>query len=457
MNILIALTIIGVIAMLSEILRFRKVLYPLALTGLVAGLVLCVMEWGSSIRYFHDMMFMDNYAIAFSMVMIGTTFIWFLLNPAYLRNHEHEADYTALITFSLAGAVVMVSFADLTMLFLGIEILSIAMYIMAASNKMELRSNESGFKYFMLGAFATGFLLFGIALIYGVTGTFNLQELAGFVSANKANLPGMFYAGLLLMIVGLTFKISAAPFHFWAPDVYEGAPTPVTAYMATVVKTAAFAAFLRLFMTCFSGIADWWAPMLAIFSAISMLAGNVLAVYQKSMKRMLAYSSISHAGYMLMAIVAMNQNSDGALLLYTAAYAIGSISIFTLLVSMTSNGNEMINSLRGFSNVNKIPAILITITMLSLAGIPPVAGFFAKYYVFLSAIESGYTWLVLVGVLSSLIGVYYYFRIIITMFQPADRESTQIQFSNSQNAVLWLTVILSLILGFMPGFLTGSI
>ncbi|MBK7969169.1 MAG: hypothetical protein IPK08_09675 [Bacteroidetes bacterium] len=192
MNILIALTIIGVIAMLSEILRFRKVLYPLALTGLAAGLVLCVMEWGSSIRYFHDMMFMDNYAIAFSMVMIGTTFIWFLLNPAYLRNHEHEADYTALITFSLAGAVVMVSFADLTMLFLGIEILSIAMYIMAASNKMELRSNESGFKYFMLGAFATGFLLFGIALIYGVTGTFNLQELAGFVSANKANLPGMF-------------------------------------------------------------------------------------------------------------------------------------------------------------------------------------------------------------------------------------------------------------------------
>lgn len=457
MNILIALTIIGVIAMLSEILRFRKVLYPLALTGLAAGLVLCAMEWGSNVRYFHDMMFMDNYAIAFSMVLIGTTFIWFLLNPAYLRNHEHEADYTALITFSLAGAVVMVSFADLTMLFLGIEILSIAMYIMAASNKMELRSNESGFKYFMLGAFATGFLLFGIALIYGVTGTFNLQELAGFVSANKTNLPGMFYGGLLLMIVGLAFKISAAPFHFWAPDVYEGAPTPVTAYMATVVKTAAFAAFLRLFMTCFSGIADWWAPMLAIFSAISMLAGNILAVYQKSLKRMLAYSSISHAGYMLMAIVAMNQNSDGALLLYTAAYAIGSLSIFTLLVSMTSNGNEMINSLRGFSSVNKIPAILITITMLSLAGIPPVAGFFAKYYVFLSAIESGYTWLVLVGVLSSLIGVYYYFRIIIAMFQPADRESTQIQFSASQNAVLWLTVILSLILGFMPGFLTGSI
>ena len=312
MNILIALTIIGVIAMLSEILRFRKVLYPLALTGLAAGLVLCAMEWGSNIRYFHDMMFMDNYAIAFSMVLIGTTFIWFLLNPAYLRNHEHEADYTALITFSLAGAVVMVSFADLTMLFLGIEILSIAMYIMAASNKMELRSNESGFKYFMLGAFATGFLLFGIALIYGVTGTFNLQELAGFVSANKANLPAMFYGGLLLMIVGLAFKISAAPFHFWAPDVYEGAPTPVTAYMATVVKTAAFAAFLRLFMTCFSGIAEWWAPMLAIFSAISMLAGNILAVYQKSVKRMLAYSSISHVGYMLMAIVAMNQNSDGA-------------------------------------------------------------------------------------------------------------------------------------------------
>lgn len=457
MNILIILTGIGLVAMLSEIFRVRKVVYPVTIAGLIATIAAVCMNWGTHQRFFSDMMFLDNYALGFTAVMVGTTLIWFLLNAGYMRDHEHETDYTALIIFALAGATVMVSYADLTMLFIGLEILSISMYVMSAANKNELRSNEAGLKYFLLGAFATGFLLFGIALIYGVTGTFNIQELTAFVSANRLALPPMFYAGVLLMMVGLTFKVSAAPFHFWAPDVYEGAPTPVTGFMSTVVKTAAFAAFLRLFSASFISISDWWTPVLAIFSAISMIGGNLLAVYQKSLKRMLAYSSISHAGYMLMALVAANQTSSGALLLYVAAYSVGSLGIFSILLSLTNSGNESVSALKGFASIHKFPAFMITVIMLSLAGIPPVAGFFAKYYLFVATLQTGYTWLVLVAILSSLVGVYYYFRVIIAMFQPSDRETTQIQLSTTQQVALVLAFILSIVIGLFPGFITGSI
>ncbi len=441
--------------MLSEILNFRKALFPLVLVGLLAAFGFAIMDWNTGVRYFNDMMFFDNFAIAFSSVMILTVFIWFLLSKDYICNSTHQTDFTSLIIFSLAGAVVMASFSDLTMLFLGLEILSIAMYIMAAANKSELRSNEAGFKYFMLGAFATGFLLFGIAFIYGATGTFNLAEIAGYTSSNISDLPLIFNAGILLIMVGLTFKIAAAPFHFWAPDVYEGAPSPVTAYMSTVVKTAAFAAFLRLFTVCFSGLDDWWGPALAICSALSMIAGNILAVYQKSIKRMLAYSSIAHAGYMLMAVVAMNDISDRALLMYTAAYSFGSMGVFALVLTMTRSMNENISSLKGFSATNKVPAILIAILLLSLAGIPPVSGFFAKYYVFTAALNADYTWLVLVAVLSSLIGVYYYFRVIISLFQPADKDSLQMEVLPVHHLVLWISLILTLALGIAPGFVVG--
>lgn len=457
MNILIILTGIGIVAMLSEIFRLRKLVYPVTIAGLIATIASVCMNWGTHQRLFNDMMFLDNYGLGFTAVMAGTTLIWFLLNAGYMRDHEHETDYTALIIFALAGATVMVSYADLTMLFIGLEILSISMYVMSAANKTELRSNEAGLKYFLLGAFATGFLLFGIALIYGVTGTFNIQELTAFVSANRLALPPMFYAGVLLMMVGLTFKVSAAPFHFWAPDVYEGAPTPVTGFMSTVVKTAAFAAFLRLFAGSFLSISEWWTPVLAAFSALSMIGGNLLAVYQKSLKRMLAYSSISHAGYMLMALVAANQSSSGALLLYVAAYSVGSLGIFSILLSLTNSGNESVNGLKGFASIHKIPAFMITVIMLSLAGIPPVAGFFAKYYLFVATLQSGYTWLVLVAILSSLVGVYYYFRVIIAMFQPADRETAQIQLTMMQQVALVLAFILSIAIGLFPGFITGSI
>ncbi|MEY3343915.1 MAG: hypothetical protein RL090_1599, partial [Bacteroidota bacterium] len=229
MNILIAITAVGVLAMLSEILNFRKYLYPLTLLVLLVALALTGMEWSGGVRYFNDMLYMDNFAVVFSGIMVFTTLLWFMMNEGFLIGNPRQADFTAIISFALGGALVMAGFSNLIMLFLGVEILSISMYVLAASNKLEPRSNEAGFKYFLMGAFASGFLLFGIALVYGFTAQFNLSEIAKVVAENKGQLPPIFYGGVLMIMVGLAFKVAAAPFHFWAPDVYEGAPTPFTA------------------------------------------------------------------------------------------------------------------------------------------------------------------------------------------------------------------------------------
>jgi len=442
--------------MLAEMLKFKKQLFILVLAGLIGAFILNVIDWGTAFSWYHNMMLVDNYAMAFSGLLIVITFLWFLMSRSYFTSETSAADHYALILFSLAGGIVMVSFADLTMFFIGLEILSISMYVLCGSNKLNLKSNESAIKYFMMGAFATGFLLFGIALIYGVCGSFNLKQIAIYAGQNSSNLPVIFYAGIILMLVGLLFKVSAAPFHFWAPDVYDGAPTVVTAFMATIVKTAAFAAFYRLFSTCFSSVADWWTPLIAIISAITMVLGNILAVYQTSLKRMLAYSSIAHAGYILMAVASLNQTSSGAILLYAAAYSLASIGMFTVLhVVSSSTGDESISGLKGLSKSHPFAAVLISILMLSMAGIPPVAGFFAKYYIFYAALKSDFTWLVLIAVLSSLIGVYYYFRVIIAIYQTDGKENRTFSFDRVNFLVLLLTGILTLIIGILPGFLIG--
>lgn len=458
MNILLTIAGLGILSMLSEMLNFKKQLFWLVLAGLIVAAGFVVYEFDTFYSYFHNMVVFDNYAMSFSGLLILTAFLWFLMSRSYFTSETSIADHYALILFALAGAIVMVSFSDLTMLFIGLEILSVSMYVLCGSDKLNLRSNESALKYFMMGAFATGFLLFGIALIYGVTGSFNLKEIAIYVGTNQASLPTIFYSGILLMLAGLLFKVSAAPFHFWAPDVYDGAPTVVTAFMATIVKTAAFAAFYRLFSTCFSSVFEWWTPILAVLAALTMLLGNILAVYQQSLKRMLAYSSIAHAGYLLIVVAALNAISSNAILLYTAAYSLASIGMFTVVnVMNSSNGDESISALKGFSKSNPFAAAMITLCMLSMAGIPPVAGFFAKYYIFYGALKSDLTWLVLIAVLSSLIGVYYYFKIIIAMYTSRESDNNTLQLAGLNFYVLLIAGLLSLIIGLMPSFITGLI
>lgn len=422
--------------------------------GLAGAFVADMMDWNKPHVWYNSMMAVDNYSVAFTGLMILITLLWFIMSPSFFKEVSSRTDHFALIIFALVGAQLMTSFSNMLMLFLAIEILSIPMFILAGSNKSELKSNEAALKYFLMGAFATGFLLFGIALIYGVTGSFHLDAIRQYIIVHETTHSVMFYSGLLMMIVGLAFKSSLAPFHFWSPDVYTGSPTVVTAFMSTVVKTAAFAAFLRLFVTCFVSATAMWSTTLWILSAMTIIIGNVTAVYQIDFKRMLAYSSISHAGYMLLAILAMNHMAASSLLYYTAAYSVSSITSFAILLLVShSTGNDSIASFNGLAKKNPLLAAVTVVAMLSLAGIPPMAGFFAKYYIFSAAIQNHYTGLVVIAVLGSLVGVFYYFRIIIAMFK--DEGETVIPVNSTFKALLVFTSLVALVLGIFPGLLTG--
>lgn len=457
MTTLIVLSALGLVCLFSEIFGFRKILHPFVLAGLVAAFVTNTLDWNNGQHLFNEMMIVDNYSTAFMGLLIGITFIWCLMSPEFFIEPSSEADHFALIIFSLIGAMVMVTFSNMIMLFLGIEILSISLYILAGSNKTNLASNEAALKYFLMGAFATGFLLFGIALIYGVTGSFNLEAISSFLVKNGVQNSSMMMVGILMMMIALSFKVSAAPFHFWAPDVYQGSPTVITAFMSTVVKTAAFAAFFRLFLHTFNAVPTIWAPTLMIISGLTILIGNITAVYQTNFKRMLAYSSISHAGYMVLALLAMNASAPASLLYYTTAYSVSSITAFAILLLIShKTGNDDIKSFNGLAKRNPFLAAVTVVAMLSLAGIPPTAGFFAKYYIFSSAIQNGYIGLVLLAILGSLIGVFYYFRVIIAVFKTED-ETQEIAVNPLFGILLALTSLAALVLGIAPGILAGLI
>ena len=309
-----------------------------------------------------------------------------------------------------------------------------------------------------MGSFATGFLLFGIALIYGVTASFELQVISEAIAGGSGDKTAWLYAGILMIMVGLAFKISAVPFHFWAPDVYEGSPTVITAFMSTIVKIAAFAAFYRLFSTCFSSVYSEWVGAVQVIAILTLLVSNITAVYQHSVKRMLAYSSVSHAGYLLITLVGMNQISTGAILYYVIAYAVATITAFTVLHNVElKDENAVIDSFNGLAKRNPYLAFCMGISLLSLAGIPPLAGFFAKYYVFSVAFESGYIALVLVAVLASLIGIYYYFRIIIAMYLKSTEKGVIIEVPVRHTVILAICVLLSIVFGVFPDLLVGLI
>lgn len=450
MKALVIISLLGVVAMMADVLRFRKLLMPLVVFGLAGALGTLFAEWNTDATYFNNMAYFNNYAIAFSAALIIISLLWLLMGADFFTNEASRSEHAALILFTLAGGITMVSFNNLTLFFIGLEILSISLYVLAASNKKELRSNEAGLKYLLMGAFATGFLLFGIALIYGATGSFSLDVIAGKLSEGVVNT--LFVkAGVLMILVSLLFKVSAAPFHFWAPDVYEGAPTPVTAFMATVVKTAAFAAFYRMFASCFPALYQDWSVVVAFIAALTMLAGNILAVYQKSLKRMLAYSSIAHAGYMLMAIVAFNEVSAGALFLYAIAYSLGSLGIFAVLQGISAkSGNESVEALNGLGKRQPIVGVFLSLIMFSMAGIPPMAGFFAKYYLFFGAFTAGYSWLLLVAILSSLIGVFYYFRVIYALFKDEQSADGNLSLGGAHLLMLILAGLGSLLIGLYP-------
>jgi len=459
MKTLIVISVLPILVLYFGLYKANKLLLPATIVGLLLALGFAIAEWNANAQpIYHGMMLFDNFSVAFSAITIISTILIILLSKGYFEKiSKHIAEYYAIILFSLAGIIVMVSFYNLTMLFIGIEIMSVSLYILAGIKKSDFASNEAALKYFLMGAFSTGFLLFGITLIYGSSGSFNLEAIRNWVIENPHNIDPMFYTGILLIIVGLCFKVGAAPFHFWAPDVYEGSPTLVTAYMSTVVKTAGFAAFLRLFSACFAPVSDFWVPVLVVITIITLFIGNITALYQQSFKRMLAFSSISHAGYMLFAIVALGASSGNSVFIYATAYSIASIIAFGALILVQQQvGSDSFDSFNGLSKKNPFLAVVLTIAMLSLAGIPLTAGFIGKFFMFTGALKQYQVLLVLLAVVNAIISIFYYFRVIIAMyFRDTDRAEVSIPFY--YKFVLAFAAIVTILIGVFPAILSSLI
>ncbi len=455
MNVLIALGISATLVLFLGVLNQKKLVTPVIVLGLITALVFNSMQWNNQTSIFNDMMLYNNFTVAFAGVGLFITLLMVLFYNELSSKHEfHLPEILAIMIYGTVGGIVLLSFRNMVMLFLGIEILSLSYYVLAGIRKQNLYSNEASLKYFLMGAFSSGFLLMGIALIYGVTASLNLGEIAEYMNQSNGSVPVYFIVGVLLILAALLFKVAAAPFHFWTPDVYDGAPTLVTALMSSVGKLYSFGAFVLLFTTCFTPLVKQWEAVLWIVALMSMSIGNITALYQKSVKRMLAYSSIAHAGYMLLALVGMNSFTISSVLFYAIAYSLASVASFVVLyIVREKKGSYELSSFNGLASENRSLALIFTIAMLSLSGIPLTAGFFGKFYIFSSAIQSGYIWLIAFAVINSFIGAYYYMKPIIAMF--ASKSEEQMNVPALSNSLLILLSVLTILAGLLPGFLTG--
>ena len=451
MNALIISALLGVVMMFSSfMLKEKRIIRNIAIGGVLLLLVSTIFELNGSVFFRIDtrgMIYFDRFALLFNTIVFAATLIYYLLSAKEMEKvGSHYAEYFALLFFILCGIVLVSSFKTLLILFLGIEIISIPLYILTGSDKKSLKSNEAALKYFLLGAFSTGILLMGITLIYGDKGSFFTSQ----INLTTGPPSALMIAGMSFMFFAMAFKVSAAPFHFWTPDVYDGAPTVFTSFMATIVKAAVFIAFIRLFDEAFGLLQAKWQLWLAVITAATLFIGNITAVFQQSVKRMLAYSSIAQAGFMLLAIYAMNAEAKEGLLYYSAAYGLATIGIFAVLIRMNDY------SLDGFNGLAKkypLLAFSTTIFLLSLAGIPLTAGFLAKFYMLKAAVATNkHLWLVIFAVLMAAVGVYYYFKVIQAMYFK-NGDPGEIRVTPVFTWSLFTLAIIIIVLGIFPNLL----
>jgi NADH-quinone oxidoreductase subunit N len=451
MNSLIITALSGIIMMFSGILlQQRSSVRVLALLLQVLVVVSAVLEL-RGIVFFHidskGMMGFDRFALLFILVINLCNLAFFALSAKDMeRVGKNYADYFALIFFIMCGVCLAVSFNSLLMLFLGIEIISIPLYILTGSEKRNLKSNEASLKYFLMGSFSTGLMLMGIALVYGATGSFYTNAISTIPSTSV-----LLIAGMMMLLFSMTFKVSAAPFHFWTPDVYDGSPTVFTSFMATIVKASFFIAFMRLFGDAFGNIQTEWKILVAVIVALTLFIGNITAVFQQSVKRMLAYSSISQAGFMMMAVYALNtSDAHEGIILYAAAYSLATIGIFSVLVKMQ---DQSFTGFNGFAKQHPVIAAVLVIFLLSLAGIPLTAGFLSKFYMLRGSLAVGSMWLPIFAVLMAAISVYYYFRLIEAMYFK-EGPAVSAEFSTGFRITLISLAVVTILLGLFPGLLT---
>ncbi len=453
MNAIILSALLGVVMMFSGIvIREKSALKNIAAAGLLLLLVANLMQtYGIyEVRInTHGLLDFQKFGLFFNSLAFAATLIYVLLSGKDIENTGlNVAEYFALIFFVLCGVSILSAYNGLLMLFLGVEILSIPLYILTGADKRNMKSNEAALKYFLMGSFSTGIMLMGIALVYGATGSFGLtppptNPVTGLFQGSFLEV-----AGLLLLFVSMAFKVSAAPFHFWTPDVYDGAPSVFTSFMATIVKAAGFIAFIRLFAGHTTILGPTWKIILSFVIIATLLIGNITAVFQQSVKRMLAYSSIAQAGFMLFALYSNNDLTQEGILLYTVAYSLATIGIFAVLIKMKDYTYDGFN---GLAKKQPVLAFGATVCLLSLAGIPSTAGFFAKYYMLAATVkEGGAFWLVIVAVLFAAVSAYYYFRVIQAMYFKDGDAETHGPISKGFKYTLLLLSALIVLVGIMP-------
>jgi NADH-quinone oxidoreductase subunit N len=450
---LIALVSFGLLALIVEAAgKDRPTLsYWISLAGVATSLVLSFLHLDKGIPVFGEMLFQGGFAGYCNIVFLSSALLSIVLTKGYLERMEsHRGEFYILLIFATSGMMLMAGALDLITVFLGIELMSVSLYVLAGFMRKKERSNESALKYFLLGAFATGFLLYGIALIYGISGTTNLLRIHDAFPDLIGN--SLFVIGCGLILIALAFKVSAVPFHMWAPDVYEGAPTPVTGFMSTAAKAAAFSTFVLLFVRIFSISGTSLSQILAFVSAATMIVGNVTAIAQTSIKRMLAYSSIAHAGYMLSGVAAANTEGETGVLFYLLAYTFMNVGAFGIVswIEGIDDKKLTLDDYAGLGARRPVVAVLMAIFMFSLAGIPPFAGFFGKYYVFLAAVKADMTWLAIVGVLTSLVSAYYYLRIVVLMYFRDGEADVDSQVPLPALIAVVIAAVLVLVLGLYP-------
>ena len=452
---MLCVTLAGLAAMAAEAFRSRGERMPiggLGIVGLVGAAISSVMLWNRNTEGF-GVIVADNFGlfVTMTLVIIGVLTIMFS-SQVLERDGIPAGEYYCLMLFSIVGMMMMATANDLLVIFIGLEILSLSVYVLTGIRR-EIGGTEAAFKYFLLGSFSSAFFLYGIAFTYGVTGSTRLAAVGSYLSAQSMTGNPMILLALGLLLVGFAFKISAVPFHMWTPDAYEGAPAIVTGFMSTGVKAAAFAAFARVFLSTFEPFRADWAPVVAAIAAATMIMGTVVGVAQTNLKRMLAYSSIAHGGYLLVGLVAANQVGKAAILFYLLAYSVTNVAAFGVIALLGSRdrGNDELRDYAGLWQSHPALAALMTVCLLSLGGLPPTVGFIGKWYIFSAAVSAGYYWLAIIGMLTSVVSVFFYIRVVVMMYM-ADRTDVPAPARIGPLGMAGLTVAIAAIfyLGILP-------
>jgi NADH-quinone oxidoreductase subunit N len=451
---MLVVTLAALATMIAEAFRKPEEHPPMGLLGLIGlgfAAVTSTYLWGRNTLGF-GVIIADNFGLFVTITLVIIGILTILFSSAVVRRDGMpEGEYYSLILFSLVGMMMMATATDLLVVFIALEVLSLAVYVLTGIRR-DVAGTEAAFKYFLLGSFSSAFFLYGIAFTYGVTGSTKLADIGSFFSAQSLSGNPMILIAVGLLLVGFAFKISAVPFHMWTPDAYEGAPAIVTGFMSTGVKVAAFAAFARVFLSSLEPFKNDWAPLVAALAALTMILGTVVGVAQNNLKRMLGYSSIAHGGYLLVALVAANDLGKQAILFYLLSYALTNLAAFGVIALLGSRerGNDELRDYAGLWYTRPGVAVLMTVALLSLGGLPPTAGFFAKYYVFLSAVSAGYYGLAIIGVLTSVVSVFFYIRIVVYMYMQEPTTQTPPRVSNIGVAALTLAIVAIFYLGILP-------